>query len=154
MLIYRFLCACVLAWAVALVLLRPEAAPLLRSMPEMSMLGPIAAAYVGGFTLAVRQGWGVIVALANGIWAGLLSIAVAGVLYIAVDLARAIAAGEISGLGRFFELFGETVDLLLANVGRPQLLMLSLAATAGAGVLTELIHWLMVRVRSRRRSDS
>jgi hypothetical protein len=150
MLVFRFLCAGVLVWSVAWVLSRPEAAPMLRDVPQMGALGPITAAYIGGFTLAVRQGWGFIVALANGVWAGVLTIVGSGVLYMAVELARTIAAGEVSGIGGFFDRFGETLDLLLAQLGDAPLLMLTLAATACAGLLTEIVHWLMVRVRGRR----
>lgn len=149
MLVFRVICAAAVASAVILVLSQPEAARLLRTIPEMGAIAPIAGVYIGGFNLAVRQGWGMVVALANGIWAGILSIVASGVLYTAVDLARGIAAGEIRGVGGFFDRFGDTVELMLAMLGNAPLLTLSLAATAAAGILTEAVHWLMVRVRSR-----
>ncbi|HEX6102286.1 MAG TPA: hypothetical protein VF031_04485 [Alphaproteobacteria bacterium] len=123
---------------------------MLRALPDMAALAPIAGAYVGAFNLAVRQGWGAVVALANGIWAGILAIAASGLLFAAVDLARAIAAGEIRGIVGFLRRFGDTVEALLAQVADASLLTLSLGAAAAAGVLTELVHWLMVRIRSRR----
>lgn len=150
MLVFRILCGGVLGWSVVWVLSRPEAAPMLHQLPEVVVLGPIAAAYVGGFTLALRQGWGFLVALANGVWAGVLTILGAGVLYIAVALAATMAAGEIADAGDFLDRFGETLDLFVAQFGDPPLLMLWLATAAGAGLLTEGIHWLMVRARSRR----
>lgn len=154
MLVFRILCAGTLVWAVAWVLSRPEAAQLVRQIPEIGALGPIAAAYVGGFNLAVRQGWGLIVALANGVWAGTLAIVASGVLYTAVEMARAVREGDIRGSASFFEVFGETLDVLLAQLGNLPLLTLSLAATACAGMLTELLHWLMVRVRERLQRSS
>lgn len=154
MLVFRIICAVVVVSAVVWVLSQPEAAPLMRSVPEMVVLAPIAGAYVGAFNLAVRQGWGVVVALANGVWAGVLAIVASGVLYMFVELAREIATGGVLNVGRFFEHFGDTVELLLSEVSDAPLLTLSLIATAAAGVLTELVHWLMVRVRSRwQRSD-
>ena len=147
MLLFRIACAAVMASAFVLVLAQPEAAHLLRAVPDMGALAPIAAAYIGAFNLAVRQGWGLIVALANGVWAGILSVVASGVLYTAIDLARAIAAGEVSRVGGFFERFGDTVELLLAELGDASLLTLSLAVAAAAGMLTELVHWLLVRVR-------
>ena len=154
MLVYRIICALVLAWAVVWVLYEPEAAPLLSAIPEMGALSLIGAAYVGAFNLAVRQGWGLVVALANGVWAGVLSLAASGVLYMVVETAREIASGEISGIGGFFDSFGDTVELLLAALGDARLLMVLFAATSAAGVLTELIHWFMVRVRSRRQRSN
>jgi hypothetical protein len=91
-----------------------------------------------------------VVALANGIWAGILLIVASGVLCTSVAMARGVATGEIGGVGGFFERFGDTVELLLAELADLSLLTLALGATAAAGLLTELVHWLMVRVRSRR----
>lgn len=149
MLVFRIICGGAIAWAVILVLTRPEAAPLLRAIPEMSTLAPIAGAYIGACNLAVRQGWGAVVALANGVWAGILSIAASGVLYTAIALARGLATGEIRSFGAFLDAFGDTVELLLSALNDAPLLMVALGATAVAGVVTEIVHWLMVRVRSR-----
>ena len=148
MLMFRIACAAVVALAVVWVLTQPEAAALMRTIPDMAVFAPIAGGYVGAVSLAVRQGWGLVVALANGVWAGILSIVAAGVLYTAVDLTRGFADGDIAGVGGFFERFGDTVDLLVGELGDAHLLALLMAAAAAAGILTELIHWLMVRVRS------
>ena len=150
MLAFRGICAGVVAWAVAWVLSQPQAASLLRAVPDMAVLAPIAGAYIGAFTLAVRQGWGMVVALANGAWAGVLSMVAAVVLCTSVDMARGVAAGEIRGIVGFFDRFGDTLELLLAELADASLLTLALGATAAAGLLTELVHWLMVRVRSMR----
>lgn len=149
MLAFRIVCAGAVAWAVTWVVSQPQATGLLHAMPDMTLLAPVAGAYVGAFNLAVRQGWGVVVALANGVWAGILWIVASGVLYASVAMARGIASGDLGGVGGFFDLFGDTVELLLGAFSDASLLTLSLGATAAAGVLTELVHWLMVRVRSR-----
>lgn len=149
MLVFRIVCAVAVASAVVWVLAQPEAAAMVRSIPDIGALAPVAGAYVGAFNLAVRQGWGLVVALANGVWAGILSIVAAGVLYTAVEMARAVVGGEISGLGGFFDRFGDIVDSLVATLDDATLLTLALAAAAAAGVLTELIHWALVRVRSK-----
>jgi hypothetical protein len=150
MLMFRILCSAILAWSAGWALSRPEAAEMLRVLPEMSVLGPIAAAYVGGVSLAVRQGWGFVVALANGVWAGILSIVAAGVLCVVLEMARAVGTGAVAGFRSFFLVFADAVDLLLQELGHLELLTLSLAATACAGLLTEAVHWLMVRARQRR----
>jgi hypothetical protein len=150
MLMFRILCSAILAWAAFWALSRPDAAQLRSIVPEMIVLGPLAAAYVGAVSLAVRQGWGFVVALANGVWAGILSIVAAGVLYLALEMARAAGTGGIGSFRSFFVVFADTMDLLLQELAYPELLTLSLAATACAGVLTEAVHWLMVRVRERR----
>lgn len=152
MLAFRIICAGAVAWAVMWVLAQPQAAPLLRALPDMAILAPIAGCYVGAFNLAVRQGWGLVVALANGVWAGILSAFASGILYMSVVMARGVAEGEIGGLGGFFDRFGDTLELLLAALSDAGLLMVSLGATAVAGVLTEIVHWLMVRVRRWQRS--
>ena len=154
MLAFRGICAGVVAWAVLWVLSQPHAAQLLRAAPDMAVLAPIAGAYVGAFNLAVRQGWGMVVALANGIWAGILTILAAGVLCTSVEMARGVAAGEVGGLGGFLDRFGETLELLLAELADFSLLTIALGATAAAGLLTELVHWLMVRVRSGRQRSN
>ncbi len=154
MLMFRILCSAILAWAAIWALSRPEGSGLLRLIPEMAVLGPLAAAYVGAVNLAVRQGWGFIVALANGVWAGVLSIVAAGVLYVALEMARAATAGAVDGFRSFFVVFADTVDLLLQQLGYPELLTLSLGAAACAGVLSEAVHWLLVRARQRRQRSN
>ena len=71
MLIFRLLCAILVAWAINLILARPEAATLIAEVPEMTYIGPFAGAVVGFFNLAKRQGWGLIVSVVNGMWTSL-----------------------------------------------------------------------------------
>ena len=61
MLLYRVLCAFLLAWAVGWSLGQEQAAALLETVPEMAVLGPVAGAFVGFISLSKRQGWGAVV---------------------------------------------------------------------------------------------
>ncbi len=81
MLVFRVICAVMVAWAINLVLARPEAAVLVAEVPEMIYIGPAAGAVVGFFNLAKRQGWGLIVSVANGMWTGVMTIGLAGFMY-------------------------------------------------------------------------
>lgn len=150
MLFYRILCAVLLAWAVNWSLARSEAALLIGAVPEMVALGPIAGAFVGFASLSVRQGWGVVVGFANGVWAGVLSIAVSGALYILARMAQAARDGLITSFDRVMLVFSEALEPLIEQLPNLPLLIVSLGATAIVGVLTELLHWLMVRFRRRR----
>lgn len=127
---------------------------MLQALPEMRTLGPIAAATVGYFNLAVRQGWGFIVAFANGIWAGMLAVLLSGVFHIIVFLARAFQARVIKSFESFVTLFGETASPLLDQVINVPLLVVTFGATAIVGVITEVVHWLLVRFRTRKGEQS
>ena len=139
-----------MAWAVNWALSRPEALPMLQTIPEMETLGPIAGATVGYFNLAVRQGWGFIVAFANGIWAGVLSILLSGIFDIAFVTMKAMRENTLADFEAFMTLFGETTRPMLDEVANVPLLVVSLGATALVGVVTEIIHWLLVRVRTKK----
>ena len=154
MIVYRLVCALLMAWAVNWALSRPEGLPLLEAIPEMETLGPIAAAAVGYFNLAVRQGWGFIVAFANGIWAGVLSIIVAGIFDVVFVTFSAMRENSLADFQAFMTLFGETVQPMLSEVANVPLLVVSFGATAMVGVITEVIHWVMVRMRGRRRKTT
>ena len=149
MLVYRLLCAVLMAWAVNWALSRPEAQQMLEAIPQMETLGPIAAATVGYFNLAVRQGWGFIVAFANGIWAGVLSIVLSGIFGVAFETFIAMREQRLADFEAFMTLFGETTRPMLDEVANVPLLVVSLGATALIGVVTEVIHWLLVRVRNK-----
>lgn len=139
-----------MAWAVNWALSRPEAQQMLQAIPEMETLGPIAGATVGYFNLAVRQGWGFIVAFANGIWAGVLSIILAGIFDISFVAIEGMRTNTVKNFENFMTLFGETTRPMLDEVANVPLLVVSLGATAMVGVVTEVIHWLLVRVRSKK----
>ena len=147
MIVFRILCAILLAWAVNWSLSRPEALRLLQEVPEMATYSLLAAATVGYFNLAIRQGWGVIVAFANGVWAGVLSIFLAGTIHMAIEIVRSMRTGVVKNFNDFLTVFGEAVEPLLDHLGNLQLLIVSLGATAVVGVVTEILHWLLVRLR-------
>lgn len=153
MLVFRFICAVLMAWAVNWALSRPEAANMVQELPELTTLAPIAAAVVGFFNLAVRQGWGLVVAIANGIWAGVLSIFLSGVMFMLVKIVDAIRTSVIKNFDGFLQVFRSEVEplvaLLLENV---PMIIVSLATTAVIGAVTELLHWVLVRMRQRRSS--
>src|SRR5690606_17988048 len=128
MLLYRLLCALLLAWAAGWSLARPEAAALVMELPEMSALGPASAAFVGFVSLSARQGWGIVVAFANGIWAGALSIGIAGTLYMLIALTQAVRDGLISSFDRFVLVFSDNVEPLIEQLANLPLLIVSLGA--------------------------
>lgn len=150
MIVFRIVCAILLAWAVNWSLSRDEATELLRVLPDMLVLGPVAAAIVGFANLAVRQGWGFIVAFANGVWAGVLSILLSGVLYLIVEIVRAISTNVVRTFDNFLNVFGSLVQPLLDSVVNIPLLTVSLGAAALVGVITEVIHWVLVRMKARK----
>lgn len=149
MLLFRFICAILLAWAVNVALARPEAVLLLQEAPDFAVMGPIAAAFVGFVNLAKRQGWGVIVAVANGIWSGILTIFVAVFLYVfAVPVLRNWLF--IDHFDDFMRIVSQSLEPLLVQLANAELLIAIMAATAIVGVVTEIVHWSLVRlVRSK-----
>lgn len=154
MILFRILCAILLAWAVNWSLSRPEAQVLVQSVPELTVLAPLAAAMVGYFNLAVRQGWGVIVAFANGVWAGVLAIFLTGTIHMGIVLIQNLRAGVITSFNDFLRVFGATVEPLVDQLGNLQLLIVSLGATSVVGVVTEVLHWLLVRFRQGKPGPS
>ena len=158
MLVFRLVCAVLLAWAVNWSLSRAEAEELLQVLPEMATLAPIAGAAIGYFNLAVRQGWGVIVAFANGIWAGVLAIFASGALYMCVRIVNGIRDREIREFDHFLNVFSSAIEPMLDQLANLPLLITSLGASAVVGFITEIVHWLLVRVRQgkggQRRSST
>ncbi|MEM6942945.1 MAG: hypothetical protein AAF565_04235 [Pseudomonadota bacterium] len=152
MLIFRIICAILMAWAVNWVMSRPEADPLLAELPPMGTIGPVAAAIVGFVNLATRQGWGVVVAVANGVWAGLLSVGLSGVLYMAWILGVAVDEGYVKDFAGFMRVTSSEVKPLFEVVVNVPLLILTITATSVLGVFSELLHWTIVRMR-RNKSD-
>ncbi len=122
---------------------------MLITLPRMEMLGPIAGATVGYFNLAVRQGWGFIVAFANGIWAGVLSIILAGIFEILFVTVEGMRSNTLKDFENFMTLFGETVRPMLDELPNVPLLVVSLGAAALVGVVSEVIHWVLVRFRGK-----
>ncbi len=154
MLVFRILCAVLMAWGVNWALSRPEAVVMLQELPEMATYAPIAAGVVGYFNLAVRQGWGFIVAFANGIWAGVLSVFLSGTLYMFILVVDSIRRNVIRDFDQFLRVFSDAVDPLIEQVFNVPLLIVSLATTAVVGVVTEVLHWALVRMRQRGSRES
>ncbi|MEM9146496.1 MAG: hypothetical protein AAGC57_09875 [Pseudomonadota bacterium] len=149
MVLFRLICAIFLAWAMNWAFSRPAALPLLEEMPETAFIAPLAGAIVGAINLARRQGWGLVVAIANGIWAGVLAVFVTAVLLLGAGLLDTARIGDVD-----FEFaadrFSETVALLVDLMGVPGFLVLCIGAGALVGVITEIIHWALVRLRRNR----
>lgn len=154
MLVFRILCAILVAWAINWTLSRPEAAAMLRELPQMAAIGPLAGALVGYFNLAVRQGWGFVVAVSNGIWSGVLSVILSGGLFIAVDIVQALRQNQIHTFEQVMRLIGDNLTPLFDLALDFPLLTMTVTATASAGVLSEGVHWTLVRLRRRARSET
>lgn len=146
MLLFRFLCAIFMAWAINVAFGRPEATLLIEEVPELAVIGPVAAAFVGFVNLAKRQGWGIVVAIANGTWAGILTLFTMVLVYLAVVevLANMRAIGDYEDLVR---IFGSAAEPLFERLVNVPLLTVIVAATAMVGILTEILHWCLVRLR-------
>lgn len=123
---------------------------MLLEVPEMNYLVPLGAATAGYFNLAVRQGWGTIVALANGVWAGALSIFFACVLHTLIEVVRGLRTNVIQTFDNFMTEFSSTVEPLFEEFLDPPLLVVILGAAAVVGVVTEVLHWVLVRFRQKR----
>ena len=150
MIVFRIVCAILMAWAINWALSRSEAAEMLRELPDMALFGPVAGAVIGFVNLAVRQGWGFIVAFANGVWAGVLSILLSGVIHVVVEIVRAINTNVIRTFDNFLSVFGTFVEPLWEAVVDVPLLTVSLGAAALVGVISEVIHWILVRMKTRK----
>lgn len=150
MLTFRVLCALVVAWAVNWVLGHPVSANLLEEVPQMGWIVPASGALVGLVALAKRQGWGIIVAIANGVWTMLLTLGIAWLVYFVVKVGDHILHGLISNFEHFLRVLGYEAEPLAEAWLDPRLLGLMLAATVVASLLTEALHWVLVRIRRMR----
>ncbi len=153
MLVFRLICAVIVAWAVNWVMGQPVAAFLLEEVPEMAYIAPMSGALVGFIALAKRQGWGFIVAAANGIWTMLLTVGVAWLLYLAMTLFDHLVHGLIADFENFLRVFGAEAAPLAEGWVDLRLLGFLLAATVVASVITEFLHWVLVRLRRMRGED-
>lgn len=153
MLIFRLICAVMVAWAMNWVMARPEAAVLIAEVPEMIFIGPIAGGVVGFFNLAKRQGWGLIVSVANGMWTGLLAIALAGFMYLTMKMGNIIIHNLIKDFEAFLRVLGQEASPLIELAADYKLIGLTIGTTAVAGLVSEILHWLLVRMRRLREDD-
>lgn len=150
MLAFRLICAVVVAWAVNWVMGQPVAADLLELVPEMQYIAPAAGALVGFVALAKRQGWGVIVAMANGLWTMILTVGIAWLIFLTITLVNHIAHGLIKDFENFLRILASEAEPLAEGWVNLRLIGMLLAATVVAGVATEILHWILVHIRRMR----
>jgi hypothetical protein len=152
MLVFRVICAVMVAWAINLVLARPEAAVLVAEVPQMVYIGPIAGAVVGFFNLAKRQGWGLIVSVVNGMWTGVMTIGLAGFIFLTVRMVGYVMY-QIQDFDAFLRILGSEAEPLIEISSDYRLIGITVAATAVTGILSEVLHWTLVRLRRYRGDD-
>ena len=153
MIVFRLICAVLVAWAINWVLSRPEAAVLMTEIPEMGYIGPIAGAAVGFLNLAKRQGWGVIVSVANGMWTGLLTIMVSGVIYLTIRMVDSLFHNLIKDFENFLRILGIEARPLIEQAVNIELIAITVGATAVTGIVSECLHWSLVKLRKYRQID-
>lgn len=150
MLVFRILCALFVAWAVNWSLSRPEAALLREEIPEFAAIAPFAGALVGFVNLAKRQGWGGVVAIANGMWAGFLTLVITSVIFVLAAAGDSFARVGDTDTGFIGQILAENTALVVDMLASFPLLIVCIGATAVVGLVTEVIHWALVRLRKRR----
>ena len=148
MLHFRIVCAILMAWAANWAFGQPDAVPLLEEIPEMEYFGVGCAAWVGIFSLSRRQGWGMVVALANGVWAGFLSIVLAGFVYIFYMGMSTI--GVAGSFERWLQVLQGDLEPLFEQMLNFPLMLKMIIASAVVGVVTEAIHWALIRLKKNR----
>ena len=153
MLVYRMICAVMVAWAINLVLARPEAAVLVAEIPQMIYIGPIAGAVVGFFNLAKRQGWGLIVSVANGMWTGVMTIGLAGFIYLTMRMLNVVMSNMVKDFEAFLRVLGSEATPLVEISTDIRLIAITVGAVTVTGIISEILHWVMVRLRRYRGDD-
>ncbi len=151
MFVFRLVCAVLLAWAVNWTFGQEEAATLLEEFPEMELIGILVAVWVGAFSLATRQGWGMVVAVANGVWAGVLTITLSGIVFLVVLMLRNV--GVVTSFRRWLEMFESDSEPVFEQMTNFPLMLKTLGAAVLVGVVTEAIHWALVQIRKARGED-
>ncbi len=116
----------------------------------MLVMLPLAAAISGYFNLAIRQGWGFIVAFANGVWAGVLALFFGALLCVAREIVKGFETNTIHSFDGTLSVVSDTVYPLTGYYGSFALLMIVLGSSAAVGVATELLHWVLVLFREKR----
>jgi len=150
MLVFRVICAVMVAWAINLVLARPEAAVLISEVPQMIYIGPIAGAVVGFFNLAKRQGWGLIVSVVNGMWTGVMAIALSGFIYLAMRMFNVVWHNIIKDFEAFMRVLGSEAAPLIEISTDFRLIGITIGAVTVTGIVSEILHWTLVRLRRYR----
>lgn len=145
---FRLICAILMAWAMNWALGLPEAEGLLTELPDMEMIAVVCGAFIGAFSLAARQGWGLVVAVANGVWAGLLSVVLSGIILMIYIGSQ--SAGVVASFERWLVVLEGDFEPIWEQMLNFPLLMMTLAASAVVGLVTEIIHWALVRLKKSR----
>ncbi len=153
MLVFRVICAVMVAWAINLVLAREAAEVLVAEVPDMIYIGPAAGAVVGFFNLAKRQGWGLIVSVANGMWTGVMTIALAGFIYLAMRMFDVVSHNIIKDFDAFLRVLGSEAVPLIEISTDFRLIGLTVGVVTVTGIISEILHWTMVRLRRYRGDD-
>ncbi len=153
MLVFRVICAVMVAWAINLVLARPEAAVLVAEVPQMIYIGPIAGAVVGFFNLAKRQGCSLIVSVANGMWTGVMTIGLAGFMYLTMRMLNVVVHNMVKDFEAFLRVLGSEAAPLVEISTDLRLIAITVGAVTVTGIISEILHWIMVRLRRYRGDD-
>ena len=140
MLIFRFICAVMLATAMKWVLGQPEAVVLLEEIEEMGFYALIAGAAVGFFILSKRQGNGIFIGTLNGIWNGVLTIFLAAGLYLGVKMWTSVSIGLIPDFEAFLRVMSMESQPLIEETANYMLIGKALAASAVVGLVTEILR--------------
>jgi len=141
------------AWAINLVLARPEAAVLVAEVPQMIYIGPIAGAVVGFFNLAKRQGWGLIVSVANGMWTGVMTIGLAGFIYLTMRMLNVVMSNMVKDFEAFLRVLRSEATPLVEISTDIRLIAITVGAVTVTGIISEILHWTLVRLRRYRGDD-
>jgi hypothetical protein len=150
MVFLRLICGFLVAWAVNWVLAHSMAAALVEELPEMFYIGPAAGAVVGFFVVLGRRGSGLFIATLNGAWAGLLTIALSGVVYLAYKSFDAIIHNLLKNFEAYIRLIGQELKPFVEVGMDPKLIGITLGATAVVGFLSEVMYWARLRIRRYR----
>ena len=98
----------------------------------------------------VRQGWGMVVGLVNGIWAGTLSLALGGFLVFCAGIFMRMQENQIQDFAHFLKHSALIRGPLLNAMLDVKFIVVTLGLAAVVGVITEIVQWLVARVRNRK----
>jgi hypothetical protein len=150
MIVFRLICAALVAWAANWALARPDAAYLISEVPEMAVIGPIAGAIAGLINLPRHRGGGAIAMTVNGAWTGVQTIVLAAFIYLTIQLTNAVTHGLVRDFENFLRILGSESKPLIETLPNVRLIGLLVGATAIVGLVTELVFWFLERIRRLR----
>lgn len=154
LLLFRVICAIFVAWAMSWAVARPEASLLVEEVDRFASVAPVAGGLVGFFTLSKRQGWGVIVAVANGLWAGVLSLLFTTFILIFLGVREASQQSLEFDFDHLMRVMSEETQVIVDHLSYLPFVVIAVTATAVVGIVTEIIHWALVRMRKRRNNTN